>query len=397
MDVPGILVLIGGAVLAGTILGFRQRGTDLRAKDQLLRKERDALKLERDEHQTTTAALRDANDTINRKLQSIKELNRLFDEKSKAMPWLAELIADLHWVQDERDAQRLKSKKRPAHAAAELVRSHAQEKKQLRIEKRLVDYRLALIDSLFPWLRDIGFQDAEQIAQAKAREAGDSDEDPVAKFLSPDEWSKLPVTERNQRALDRYKMRAKSDWEIGREFERFIGHKFDSEGYDVVYHGAIKGYDDFGRDLIITERSGRVLLVQCKYWSQHKVIPEAAVFQLLGSTISYYIEQTGHAPPDLKTLYQCIQPCLFSSTKVAPQIREIAKTMGIKVEDTLEMRDWPMVKCNIATDGGRIYHLPMDQQYDRVKLAKQGECYCWTVADAEAKGFRRAKRWVQKS
>lgn len=310
------------------------------------------------------------------------------------MPWLAALVADLHWVQDERDARRLETKKRPAKSAAEAVRAHAQEKKVLRIEKRLVDYRLALMESLFPWLRDIGFQDAEQIAEAKANEASDSNEDPASKYLSPDEWSKLSVTERNQRALDRYKMRAKSDWEIGRDFERFIGHKFDSQGYDVVYHGAIKGYDDFGRDLIITERSGRVLLVQCKYWSQHKVIPEAAVFQLLGSTVSYYIEQTGHAPPDLKTLYQCIQPCLFSTTKVTPRIRGIALAMGIKVEDTLQMKDWPMVKCNIAANGERIYHLPMDQQYDRVKLAKPGECYCWTVADAEAKGFRRAKRWV---
>jgi hypothetical protein len=368
MDVPGIVVVIGGAVLAGTIWKASR---------------------EREEHQKKDAALRKAE-------QNVKELTHLLEEKSKAMPWLADLVADLHWVHDERDARRLETKKHPARTAAETVRAHAQEKKQLRIEKRMVEYRLALIDSLFPEFRDIGFQDAEQLAEAKASEAGDGTNDPAAKYLTPDEWSKLSVTERNQRALDRYKKRAKDCWEIGRDFERFIGHKFDSEGYDVVYHGAIKGYDDFGRDLIITERSGRVLLVQCKFWSQHKVIPEAAVFQLLGSTVSYYIEQTGHAPPDLKTLYQCIQPCLFSSTRVAPRIREIALAMGIKVEDTLAMKDWPMIKCNVAADGERIYHLPMDQQYDHVKLAKPGECYCWTVADAEAKGFRRAKRWVQK-
>jgi hypothetical protein len=93
-------------------------------------------------------------------------------------------------------------------------------------------------------------------------------------------------------------------------------------------------------------------------------------------------------------LYQFIQPCLYTTTKVAPRIRDIALTMGIEVKDTHEMSDWPMVKCNITSDGERIYHLPMDQQYDRVMIAKQGECYCWTVAEAEGKGFRRAKRWL---
>ncbi len=53
-----------------------------------------------------------------------------------------------------------------------------------------------------------------------------------------------------------------------------------------------------------------------------------------------------------------------------------------------------MVKCNIAANGERIYHLPMDQQYDRVVIAKKGECYVRTVAEAERLGFRRAKRWI---
>lgn len=318
MDVPGWVVVSGAAALVGSFWMTSKLSGSLRARDEELSKERKTLKSEREEHQKK---LREANEVILRTGQAVQELKRLLEEKSTAMPWLSALVADLTYVQDERDAQRLEFKKHPAKAAADVVRAHAQEKKMLRIEKRLVDYRLALMESLFPWLREIGFRDAEQIAEAKASEAADSSEDPVSKYLTPDEWSKLSVTDRNQRALERYKMRAKSDWEIGRDFERFIGHKFDSEGYDVVYHGAIKGYDDFGRDLIITEKSGRVLLVQCKYWSQHKVIPEAAVFQLLGSTVSFYIEKTGHAPPDLKTLYQCIQPCLFSTAKVAPRIR----------------------------------------------------------------------------
>ncbi len=58
------------------------------------------------------------------------------------------------------------------------------------------------------------------------------------------------------------------------------------------------------------------------------------------------------------------------------------------------MNDWPMVKCNISLNGERIYHLPMDQQYDRVKLSSNGEFYAWTVQEAENAGFRRAKKWT---
>jgi hypothetical protein len=54
-----------------------------------------------------------------------------------------------------------------------------------------------------------------------------------------------------------------------------------------------------------------------------------------------------------------------------------------------------MVKCNINPGNGeRIYHLPFDQQYDRVIVGDQdGEFYASTVAEAEAAGFRRALRW----
>ena len=79
---------------------------------------------------------------------------------------------------------------------------------------------------------------------------------------------------------------------------------------------------------------------------------------------------------------------------MAPRIREIAVIMGVRIKDDVVVEDWPMVKCNIAADGERIYHLPMDQQYDRVRVAKKGECYVQTLADAERLGFRRAKRWL---
>lgn len=57
-----------------------------------------------------------------------------------------------------------------------------------------------------------------------------------------------------------------------------------------------------------------------------------------------------------------------------------------------------MIKCNISKDGEKIYHLPFDQQYDRVSIAnKKGACYVATVAEAEEQGFRRAYKWKPKA
>jgi hypothetical protein len=244
-------------IAAGAILRIRALSTRFREVDATLRAEREA-------NRKKDATIGEIREKLNLQSQSNEELVRLLKEKSAAMPWIAEMVADVLWVRDERDAEQLETKAHPAPKAAETVREHAQEKGRLRIEKRLVEYRLALMESLFPWLREIGFADAEKVAEAKVREA-DDDGDPVARWLSKDEWSSLSVTERNQRALDRYKERAKSDWEIGRDFERFIGYHWENNGYDVVYYGAIKGFDDFGRDLIITGKTGKIALIQCKY------------------------------------------------------------------------------------------------------------------------------------
>jgi hypothetical protein len=56
---------------------------------------------------------------------------------------------------------------------------------------------------------------------------------------------------------------------------------------------------------------------------------------------------------------------------------------------------YPCIKCNVSKiDGTKIYHLPFDQQYDKVKVEmRRGEFYCNTVAEAEKQGFRRAYRY----
>jgi hypothetical protein len=58
------------------------------------------------------------------------------------------------------------------------------------------------------------------------------------------------------------------------------------------------------------------------------------------------------------------------------------------------MKSYPIIKCNISNSKEKIYHLPMDQQYDRVIIdPSKGEFYANTIVEAEKAGFRRAFRW----
>ena len=53
-----------------------------------------------------------------------------------------------------------------------------------------------------------------------------------------------------------------------------------------------------------------------------------------------------------------------------------------------------MIKCNLSNNGEKIFHLPFDQQYDKIKIEpEKKEQYVTTVYEAFELGYRRAKRW----
>lgn len=74
---------------------------------------------------------------------------------------------------------------------------------------------------------------------------------PTRDYLSKEEYSALTVTERNQLALDRYKnSHSKSKWQIGRDYELYVGYRYNQKGYIVEYFGSEKRLEDMGRDLL---------------------------------------------------------------------------------------------------------------------------------------------------
>jgi len=91
----------------------------------------------------------------------------------------------------------------------------------------------------------------------------DDNEDRVKNFLTPEEYKQLPSVERNQKALDRYlENRNKSKWAIGRDYEMYVGYRYEQKGYSIEYKGIIDGFDDLGRD-IIAKKDNEVCII-CK-------------------------------------------------------------------------------------------------------------------------------------
>ncbi len=312
-------------------------------------------------------------------------VKNLLDEKSQTYPWLSSLIAEYFETFDQKLAQNLLSKTRPAPRAAEDVSRLGREKKELVERLKLTEHQLMVYESHFPWLLDFKELTPTEISEiAEAAVVEDvSEKELLRRWLSDDEYVALSDVERYQLALDRYKHYKKNPWEAGIAYERFIGYQYEIAGYAVQFNGATAHLEDMGRDLIAT-RGKKVVIIQCKRYREKKVVHENTVFQLHGTSVLYQIQH-----PEVKVV-----PAIYSSAPLSDVALRCAEYLGVIVRDRVPFEDYPMIKCNISSSGERIYHLPFDQQYDRVRIIpERGEKYVSTVEEAENAGFRRAWRW----
>lgn len=351
-------------------------------------------------------------------MEMLKEKEKTVDQKQKFLqqflnakiadfPVVATVIADYETAKDEHIAHMLETKKRRAFKAPDEVRAIRAEKRALIQENKAYKWELEYIRNLLPWLADLEDEPIEPTISYENPNYKDSDA--VGYWLTPEEYQKLPDTEKYQRALERYKKRKKTNAEIGRDYERYIGYLYEDDGYTVTYYGIERGLDDLGRDLICI-RGNEVHIVQCKCWSnkKKKMIREKHLNQLYGTVVAYKtaksmgitIDDLANITGDkLLTIRQgnldlySITPVFYSTVPFSPTALAFAKILDIECHVT-PLDDYPMIKCNISRTGERIYHLPFDQQYDKTIITPvDGECYAWTVEEAEDKGFRRAKRW----
>lgn len=313
-------------------------------------------------------------------------LRKFCESNLTSIPWLAGMMADfltydiemkakyLDWGSDQRRLKKVESIRD--------IRFDAENRIQ---QAKEAIYQLEYLKTLYPALEDVlstDYKDLNFTGQIP-------EHDPARDYLSAEEWARLSDDEKNQLALDRYiESRNKSKWQIGRDYELSVAYEYLQKGYTVDTYGSRKGLEDLGRDLI-AQKAERVLIIQCKYWSQKKTIHEKHLFQLYGTVVLYKIDH-----PDL---LQTVHAVFVTNTSLSKTAHEVANVLGITVVESHKMVEFPRIKCNIGRDelgySTRIYHLPMDAQYDIVQIKNPGEFYAFTVEEATSAGFRRAYKW----
>lgn len=312
-------------------------------------------------------------------------LDTMLQNRFAGIELLAEAWADFELARGEIEAKDLIRKSHPAYQSAEVVRAKSMELAAMRKRAKYLEQVLKLYEWHVPWLTELRDLEEEESYAKLASADGDQTEDPVAGWLTREEYAALPPIERNQRALDRYWKAKKSKWQIGRDYERYVGHLYEQDGFEVNYYGIEKGLEDLGRD-VIARKGDEIVVVQCKRWSAAKTIHEKHVFQLFGTVTAFRIDN-----PDI-----AVRGRFVTSTSLSERARAFATRLDIDVDESFAFdAAYPCIKCNVSmTDGERIYHLPFDQMYDATRVhASRGEFYARTVKEAEEAGFRRALRW----
>ena len=273
-----------------------------------------------------------------------------------------------------------------------LAKLRKEVKENIKIKKQM-QYKYEYLLYLFPELESY-IDDLSTLNEYKNKFNDLHDDyDEVLEYISRAEYIKLSENNRNQLALDRYiKSTKKSKWDIGRDYELYCSYCFEKLGFDCEQIGIELKLKDLGRD-IIAYKNNDIYIIQCKYWSKNKIIHEKHIAQLYGTTIQYKLENQ----KKLEESNINIIPYFVTNTTLSETAKKFAKYLNVEYQENFEIKNFPRIKCNNNYDEygipTKIYHLPMDQQYDRTKITvKNGDSYAYTVEEAISKGYRRARR-----
>jgi hypothetical protein len=353
-----------------------------------------------DKLHTTQEKLTDANtkektleDELQKHLSFYASIVEKIYDDSVLFPKLGDIMTQIQKLKDEFISDFYKYKKRPALRASEEISNTKRALREKNKEFTLACNRVDLYESLAPWLVDYTDMSLNELLNSLKEEQAlkksyNEKTDPVSLFISKSEWTSLSVDERNQLALERYAhpKRRKTLWQVGIDYERYVGYYYEQQGYIVKYHGALKVKEDLGIDLICT-KDEETLIVQCKRLSQVKEIPvrENVIAQIYGASKYYEMEN------NIKNA----KPVIITSYKLSDEAKKFAKHLKVEVIEMFEIDIYPLIKCNTSNrTNEKIYHLPLDQQYDSIIIGHNtGEFYASTIKEAVSKGFRRAYRW----
>lgn len=326
---------------------------------------------------------KDSSEHYASQLKIIKEdLQEITNDSSQSYPWLSKLFADYYFIQDQASISQIRTNSNIKSTAAEVRKQLMHDNRDLRIQNKMYEYQLHFYESIFPWLEEFKELSPQDAYASQILVDDKSEYETLRSWLSPEEYNSLSSSQKFQLALDRYQRRSKTKWEIGIEYERYIGYLCEQQGYHVTYTGATLGLEDMGRDLVLSNGNKRIV-IQCKRWAQEKTIHEKHIFQLFGSCILLEQQHPGVS----------VSGVFVTTANLSKTARSCASRLNILVYENIPMQDYPVIKCNVSRSGEKIYHLPFDQQYDRILIEPdKGEFYADFIVSAEAAGFRRALR-----
>lgn len=343
-------------------------------------------------------ALQKENYILEREIQNFVEGKKLLVSQANTTHEVLSLMAK-EWAEYEcmlwdKAIAYLLIKKRPIkfESATELRQNLTKYKNEVFARCREVEYKYNYIQSLFP---DLQKYIDENVVEEVDVDASDVYEDRREKYLSKEEWLQLSETEKSQLALDRYNERRKrTNAQVGRDYEEYIAYLFRKQlkGCEVIMFGEQRGLSDLGRDLIVRHKE-KAYIVQCKRWSVDREIREKHIMQLFGTTIEYCWDAKKKGIHPLEIVGKTIIPVFVTTAQLSETARQFAEKLSVTV--AIEPNgDYPQIKCNVGREGEKIYHLPFDQQYNKVIIEpEKGEFMAWTVEEAEQRGFRRAKKY----
>ncbi len=367
----------------------KKRLKDEAIKDVLkISSERELFEKEKEKFQSFR---KQQTDSLQKRQEEIDKIAEKVKSNLSAIPYFAGIMADFETKHLDIMIQKLSwgDSKARMKKVASLVEIKRETKLQLQKSKE-AEYQLAYAIQMFPALEDFIATDYAEAAETEISQLSSEHHDATRNYLSAEEYARLSNVERNQLALDRYReSHRKSNWQIGRDYENYVGYLYTVKGYSVEYFGSLKGIEDLGRDLI-AKKDQMHLIVQCKFWSKQKQIHEKHINQLYGTMIEYAFEN-GIAPHHVCGVF-------VTNISLSETAKKFSEFLGIEVVENLDIGDYPCIKCNInKTTSEKIYHLPFDQQYDTTVIREPGEFFAMTVREAEEKGFRRAFRWHSQS
>jgi exonuclease VII small subunit len=201
--------------LEGLLQLIQQQKAGLERSITYLKHSTDGQSLESFESQTLRALEKDR--------AAIRQLAR---ERQLGFPWLAKAYDEYFALQEDGIAGYLQQKSPPAHKAAEIVREYSRLRREAERRAKVAEYIVEYYEYIAPFLIDL----REEVDDPADREhqlideySPEEREDAVTTYLTKEEYRRISTAERNQLALSRYWNRPKSNWLIGRDYERFIG------------------------------------------------------------------------------------------------------------------------------------------------------------------------------